>query len=217
MGTSGSGFHVFAYLKKYSTSAMGFDDQEPEFNETRFQKCDWSEYYPSVSEAIPPIAPEVRGKSVTMLCFVDADHAGCQATRRSQTGILIYVNRAPILWFSKRQNTVETSTFGSEFVAARIAVEMVEGLWYKLRMMGVQVDGPTNVFCDNAAVVMNMAKPESTLKKKHDAIAYHRVREAQASGVIRIAKEDGETNLSDVLTKSLPGPRFRTMMSFILW
>ena len=93
---------------------------------------------------------------------------------------------------------------------------MVEGLRYKLRMMGVQVDGPTNVFCDNAAVVMNTTKPKSTLKKKHNAIAYHRVREAQAAGVIRIAKEDGETNLADVLTKSLPGPRLRTMMSFIL-
>ena len=100
-----------------------------------------------------------------MSCFVDADHAGWQATRRSQTGILIYVNRAPILWYSKRQNTVETSTFGSEFVAARITVEMVEGLQYKLQMMRVQVDGPTNVFCDNAAVVMNTTKPESTLKK----------------------------------------------------
>ena len=117
----------------------------------------------------------------------------------------------------RRQNTVETSTFGSVFVAARIAVEMVEGLQYKLRMMGVQVDGPTNVFCDDAAVVMNTTKPESPLKKKHNAIAYHLVREAQAAGVIQIAKEDGETNLADVLTKSLPGPQLRIMMSFILW
>ena len=81
-----------------------------------------------------------------MSCFVDADHARCQATRRSQTGVLIYVNHAPILCYSKRQNTVEISTFGSEFVAARIAVEMVEGLRYKLRMMGVQVDGPQMSF-----------------------------------------------------------------------
>ena len=64
---------------------------------------------------------------------------------------------------------------------------------------------------------MNTTKPESTLKKKQNAIAYHRVREAQAAGVIRIAKKDGETNLADVLTKSLPGPQLRTMMSFILW
>ena len=61
---------------------------------------------------------------------------------------------------------------------------------------------------------MNTTKPESTLKKKHNAIAYHCVREAQAAGVIRNAKkEDGETNLADVLTKSLPGPRLRTILS----
>ncbi len=120
---------------------MVFDDTEPVFDECRFQKCDWSEYYPGACEAIPPDAPEVRGQSVSMSCFVDADHAGCRVTRRSHTGVLIFVNRAPILWYSKRQNTVEASTFGSEFIAAKIAVEMVEGLRYKLRMMGVQVDG----------------------------------------------------------------------------
>ena len=58
-------------------------------------------------------------------CFVDADHAGCQVTRRSHTVVLIFVNRAPILWYSKRQNTVESSSFGSEFVAMRIAIEMI--------------------------------------------------------------------------------------------
>jgi hypothetical protein len=94
---------------------------------------------------------------------------------------------------------------------------MVEGLRYKLRMMGVQVDGPTNVFCDNELVVKNSTKPESTLKKKNNAIAYHRVREAQAAGIVRIAKEDGETNLADVLTKCLPGPRLREFCSRKLW
>jgi hypothetical protein len=210
-------FHIFAYLKRYNRSSMVFDDTEPVFDESRFQKCDWSEYYPGACEAIPPDAPEVRGQSVSMSCFVDADHAGCRVTRRSHTGVLIFVNRAPILWYSKRQNTVEASTFGSEFIAAKIAVEMVEGLRYKLRMMGVQVDGPTNVFCDNESVVKNSTKPESTLKKKHNAIAYHRVREAQAAGIVRIAKEDGETNLADVLTKCLPGPRLRELCSRVLW
>ncbi len=94
---------------------------------------------------------------------------------------------------------------------------MVEGLRYKLRMMGVQVDGPANVFCDNESVVKNSTKPESTLKKKHNAIAYHRVREAQAAGIVRIAKEDGETNLADVLTKCILGPWLRELCSRVLW
>jgi hypothetical protein len=109
------------------------------------------------------------------------------------------------MWYSKRQNTVESSTFGSEFVVMRVAIEMIEGLVrYKLRMMGIRIDGLTNVFCDNAAVVRNSTAPESVLKKKHNAIAYHRAHEAVAAGTIRIAKEDGETNLSDLLTKCLP-------------
>jgi hypothetical protein len=96
-------------------------------------------------------------------------------------------------------------------------VELIEGMRYKLRMMGIPLDESTNVFCDNEAVVKNTTKPESTLKKKHNAIAYHRFREAQAAGTVRIAKEDGLTNLADIFTKLLPGPRLRELAGKILW
>ena len=209
--------HIFAYLKSHDRSCMVFDDTEPEFDESRFAKCDWEEFYPGAKEVVPPNAPEPRGHGVVTSCFVDADHAGCQETRRSHSGVLIFVNRAPIMWFSKRQNTVETSTFGSEFCALRIAVEMIEGLRYKLRMMGIPIKGSTNVFCDNESVVKNTTRPESTLKKKHNAVNYHRCREAQAARIVRICHEDGETNLADILTKSLPGPRLKLLIKHILW
>ncbi len=102
---------------------------------------------------------------------------------------------------------MESSTFGSEFIASKIAIDVIQGLRYKLRMVGVPLDGPTNVFCDNEAVVKSTTCPESQLKKKHVAICYHRVREACASEMIRIFKEDGLTYLADLLTKNLPGPR----------
>ena len=66
--------------------------------------------------------------------------------------MLIFCNRAPILWFRKRQNSVESSTFGSEFTALKNAVELVTALRYKLRMFGVTIDGPTDMFCNNKAV-----------------------------------------------------------------
>ena len=106
---------------------------------------------------------------------------------------------------------METSTFGSEFVALKTAVEMIEGLRYKLRMLGVEVNGPDNVFCDNESVVKNATVPESTLKKKHNAICYHRAREAQASGIVQIAWQAGTGNLADFLTKILPGPNLREL------
>ncbi len=99
-------------------------------------------------------------------CFVDADHAGCRVTRRSHAGVLIFVNWAPILWFSKGQNTVESSTFGSEFVAMRIPIKMIEGLPYKLRMMGVPLDGPCNVVCDNNAVVYSIPGIRNQRKRR---------------------------------------------------
>jgi hypothetical protein len=131
---------------------------------------------------------------------------------------LIFINRGPILWYLKRQDTVEASIFGSEFIAAKVAVEMIEVLRYKLRMMGVQVEGPTDVYCDNESVEKNLTKPKSILKKKqHNAIAYHQVCEVQATGIVRIAKEDGETNLAEVLTKCLLGPQLRQLCSCVLW
>ena len=83
------------------------------------------------------------------------------------------------------------------------AVELIEALKYKLCMLGVPIDGPTNIFCDNKAVTKNCSDPTSMLKKKHHSIAYHRNREAVAAGTCRIAKEHTDTNLGDLFTKIL--------------
>jgi hypothetical protein len=77
-----------------------------------------------------------------LLPSLDADHAGCRMTRRSHTGILIYAQSSPIIWYSKRQNTVESSTFGSKFIAMKTAVDQIEALRYKLHMMGFQYRDP---------------------------------------------------------------------------
>jgi hypothetical protein len=73
-------FHVFAYLKHHERLTMVFDNTEPSFDGSKFKECNWSKFYPDAEEAIPMDAPEPRGKSVVLLCFVDADHAGCCVT-----------------------------------------------------------------------------------------------------------------------------------------
>jgi hypothetical protein len=166
---------IFAYLKSHQTAAIVFDDDVPYIDERRFKKVDWTGIYGNVEEALPPNMPTPSGNPVHMYCFVDSDHAGNLVTRQSHTGIVIFLNKAPIIWFSKKQNTVESSTFGSEFVALRTAVELIIALRYKLRMFGVPLIGPADVFCDNESVVNNVTTPESTLTKKHNAICYHRV------------------------------------------
>jgi hypothetical protein len=171
-------------------------------NQARFTKYNWTDsFYRDAAEPIPLNAPPPLGKEVSTHCFVDADLAANTVTRRSQMGIMFFVNRAPIIWLSKRTNTVESSTFGSEIMAMRAAVDLIESLRYKLRMFGIPIEGPTDIYCDNEAVTKNCSTPESTLKKKHHSIAYHRNREAVAAGTVRIAKEDTGTNLADVFTK----------------
>jgi hypothetical protein len=200
-------FHIFGYLKKVPKRRIAFDPDYPQIDESRFKKYDWSDFYRDAEEAIPPNAPEPFGKPVSLHCFVDANLAGNVVTRRSQTGILIFLNRAPVVWHSKKQNTVESSTFGSEIVALKNAIELIKSLRYKLRMFGVPLLGPADIFCDNEAVTTNCTIPESTIKKKHHSIAYHYNREAVASETVRIAKEDTQTNLADLFTKLLSEDR----------
>ena len=84
-------------------------------------------------------------------------------------------------------------------------------------MFGILIDGPANVFCDNRGVVRNASIPESTLMKKHNAINYHAVQEAAAAGIIRVGKEDGETNVADLLMKVLSGEKHWNICWHIMW
>ena len=120
---------------------------------------EWLDFYPDAREELSVKMPEPLGNPVHVLAYVDASHAGNMKTRRSHTRILIYINKVPINWYSKRQNTVEASSFGSKYIALRICTEMVEALKYKLRCFGVPVEGPTDVLCDNQSVVTNSSVP----------------------------------------------------------
>ena len=185
-------YRYYGYLKCHLNSRVVFDPHARDWSDIHWTSADWREYYPDAAEPIPPDAPPPRGRPFQTNMFVDAAHATNLVNRRSVTGFIILICGAPIVWYSKRQNTIETSTFGSEFVALRIATERLEALRIKLRMMGIRLDGPTNCFCDSESVVQNVSEPESTLKKRHNAIAYHKVREAAAAGTLRVAHESGK-------------------------
>lgn len=215
-------YHVVAYMKSHmDMGRLAYDPVMPPVDEASFeQDVDWSDFYGNVAEELPPRMPQPRGNSVTITAFIDANHAGNVVTRRSHTGIIIYVQNAPIIFYSKRQNTVEAASFGSEFVALRICKELIVALRYKLQMFGVPLagpDGPANVFCDNQGVVKNASIPQSVLMKKHNSINFHAVREAAAAGILRVGKEDGSTNQADLLTKILLGQKKWDLCWCIMW
>ena len=75
--------------------------------------------------------------------------------------------------------------------------------------MGIPIKGASQVLCDNKSVVLSTSLPSSTLKKKHNALAYHRVREAVAAGIVKVSHIPGAENVADILTKPTDGPTFR--------
>jgi hypothetical protein len=127
-------------------------------------------------------------------------------------------NKTPIGWYSKRQNTVETATYGSEFVAARIAVDQIIDLRYSLRMLGVPLAGPSWMFGDNLSVVNSSTIPSGKLQKRNHILNYHRVREAQAAKVINFVHMDGKDNPADILTKHRTSTSwYPKMKPFLFW
>ena len=150
--------------------------------------------------------PKPRGRTVAITAFVDTSHASNKVTRRSHSGYIVFVNRVPILWYSKKQQTVETSAFSAEMIALKVCVEAIQGLRFKLRMFRVPLEKgePSYVFCDNESAVNNVSKVESVLNKKHSSVAYHYGRWATAAGIIRVLWVPSNANLADAMTKRLP-------------
>jgi hypothetical protein len=196
---------VFAYLGPHHNSGVVFDPTYPAVEMGTFIKTDWKSMYGDVKKKIPSDDPVSRGKEVDLLLFVDSDHAGEQFTRRSRTGFVIYLNMAPLVWFSKRQPTVESSVFGLEFVAMKNGIETCRGLRCKLRLMGVALIGPTYVYGDNMSVVHNTQQPESVLKNKSNSIFYHAVGESAVMGESIIRHLPSVDNPADICTNVVPG------------
>ena len=209
-------YSIFAYLKKHLRSKIVFDPAYVEIDESVFFQGNWDDYYGECKEDVPLVRPQPRGRAVVISMFCDADHAGNLLTRRSHTGLLIYLNNSIIDWYSKSQATVESSTFGSETIALRTGIDKLQALRYKLYMMGVPIEGAANIFCDNKSVCNTAREPDARLNKKHNAINFHRIREAVAAGWCRVAYEPGETNLADFFTKILPTSRRREILRQLL-
>jgi hypothetical protein len=122
-------------------------------------------------------------------------------TGRSVTGILHLLNTTPIDWFSKKQATVETATFGSEFVAARTCVEQIIDLRNTLRYLGVPIRERSYMFGDNQSVVNSSTQVHAKLHKRHNMLSFHRVREAIASKVVAYHFVPGNINPANILSK----------------
>ena len=194
---------VFGYVVDTKEAAIRLRTGIPDYTSFPDQVHDWAyTVYGNVEEKVPTDAPVPLGKPVVLTTYVDANLYHDMVTGRALTAVLHLINQTPFDWYCKRQDTVETATFGSEFVAARTAVDQIIDIRTSLRYLGVPIQGKTYMFGDNQSVVTNSTLPHSQLNKRHNALSYHRVREAMAcKDLLGFYHIKGETNPADILSK----------------
>jgi hypothetical protein len=193
---------MYGYIKSTKQGAIRIRVDQPDYDRYPDMEFDWTEsIYKDAKEEIPVDAPEPLGNEVVHTSYVDANLYHDLVTGRALTAVLHLINKTPFDWFCKRQATVETATYGSEFVAAKTAVEQIQEIRLTLRYLGVPIKGKSYMFGDNQAVVTNSTIPHSQLSKRHQALAYHKVREAIAAKMIAFYHVEGDKNPADILSK----------------
>ena len=197
--------HVFGYLRKHPNAAIRFRTLMPDVSGLEMPEFDWmySVCGREVKEETVDFLPKPKGKTVRTISFVDANLYHCKITGKAATGVLHLVNQTPVDWYSRKRETVETATYGSEFTAARTATEKIMDIRFTLKAMGVPVEEKAFLLGDNQSVITSSTIPHSLLSKRHNALAYHRVRSAIAGGFLRFSFIKCKQNTADILTKYL--------------
>ena len=193
---------IYGYLAKMKNAMIRVRTDEPDYSDIPDFKPNWSKsVYDNPKEQVPHDAPTPLGKFVTLTHYVDANLLHDLVSGKSVTGVLHLINQTPIDWYSKKQATVETATYGSEFVAARTAVEQIMDLRLTLRYLGVPIREKSYLFGDNESVVNSSMTVHAKLHKRHTMLSFHRVREAISSEMLSFIHIRGEDNPADVLSK----------------
>ena len=193
---------IVGYLLFLPDGAIRFRTGEPDFSSLKDKEYDWTRsVYSGACEQIPHDIPKPLGKHVQTTHYVDTNLHHDLATGKAVTAVLHFLNQTPIDAYTKRQSTVETATYGSEFVAARTAVDQLTDIRTTLRYLGVPIRDKSYMFGDNRSVVTSSTIPNSTISKRHHLASYHQVREAIAAKYISFHWKDGKSNPADILSK----------------
>lgn len=167
---------VYGCISKMRHSSIHIRTEEPDYSDIPEQIFDWDySIYGNVREDLPNDLPKALGKPVTLTHYVDANLYHDVMTGRSVTGILHLINKTPIDWYSKKQITVATSTYGSEFVAAKTCVDEVIEIRNLLCYLGVPINSKSCMFGDNRTAVDSSTISEAKIHKRHVMLSFHRV------------------------------------------
>ena len=157
---------IYFYAIRTKDYAIRLRTEQPDCSFLPHQDFEWTySVYGNVQEILPDDMPDALGKAVTTTTNMDANLNNCLATCKSLTGCLHFVNKTPVDCIPQKQATVETATYGSEFVATKTATEQIMNIRQTLRYLGAPIATKSFLFGNNRSVVTSAALPHSTLTK----------------------------------------------------
>ena len=208
---------IYSYAIRTKDYAIRFRTEQPDYSFLPDQDFGWTySENGNVHEILPDDMSDPLGKAVITTTTMDANLNHCLATGKSLTGCLIFVNKTPVDWYSKKQATVETATYGSEFVAAKTAREQIIDIRQTLRYLGATISAKSFLFGDNRSVATSAPLHHSTLTKRLNILAFHRVREAIAAKLMAFYWIQSAYNLSDMFSKHWDHPTVYPMILKLL-
>ena len=155
---------IYGYVLETKHYSTRYRIKESDCSYLSNMKHDWPYTgYGNTQKIIPNNCPKPLGKSVTSTITLGANLHHCLATGASLTAYIHFCSQTPTDWYSKKQATVETATYGSEFVASKTSTEQIMDLRYTLRYLGVPIKSKSYMFGNNKNVVTSAALSHSTL------------------------------------------------------
>ena len=148
---------------------IGFRTHEMDHSNWKKIEQDWV----LVCSGVNKEPPAPLGKTIQLVCCVDANLLHDTLTGRSVTAFLHFINTTPMDWFSKKQSTVETTICSSEFAVTRTCIEQMMDLCATLQWLGAQVNEKSYMFGDDKAVVKSSSMVHFKLHKQHNAVSFH--------------------------------------------
>ena len=151
---------IYSYAIRTKDYAIRLRTEKPDYSFLPDQEFNWTySVYGYVHEILPDDMPDPLGEAVTTTTAMDANLNHCFATGKSLTGCLHLVHKTPVDWNSKKQATVETAKYGSEFVAAKTATEQIMDIRQTLRHLGSPIGTKSFLFGDNRPVTIDLWSP----------------------------------------------------------
>lgn len=160
------------------------------------------------------IGIEYKGNS-DLVGYCDSDYASDTESRKSTSGYIFLMNNGPIIWASRKQQTIALSTMEAEFMAACEATKQFLWIRQLLIDLGESLNNMT-LLVDNQAAIKLISNPVLHQRSKHIDVKYKFIREKVEQGLLKVQYVQSSNQLADFLTKALPLQKFCVNRDLVL-